>query len=221
MDVREEVFVGTAQSHHSRDLADPSGPTLWWFECPSTAVVLGSTQSETILDSEACRRHGIEVARRRSGGGLVIVGPGRVAWLDVMIPRGHRLWDDDLSRSGIWLAQAWIRGLERLGVTDMSLHEGPLTRTAWSGLVCFDGRGPGEVFLHDSKLVGVSQRRTHDWARFQCALSLRWDPEILGDVVRLDGFDVRHVERSGASLGLDVESIRPAVSQSIRESIGA
>jgi lipoate-protein ligase A len=42
--------------------------------------------------------------------------------------------------------------------------------------VCFAGVGPGEVLADDgAKLVGISQRRTRNWALFQCAVPLKWD----------------------------------------------
>lgn len=220
MEIIEETFVGAAQEHHSRELPTALVPTMWWFECERTALVLGSTQSEEIIDRESCRQRDVDVARRRSGGGLVVVGDGRVVWLDVLIPRGHHLWDDDLSRSGRWLADAWSAGLGGLGLSDLVTHSGPMVRTRWSDLVCFDGRGPGEIFLEDSKLVGVSQRRTREWSRFQCALSLRWQPDVLSDLLRVDGFDVDDVRRSGASIDLDVADVRRAVGASIRTSIG-
>ncbi|HEX6785774.1 MAG TPA: hypothetical protein VF076_01140, partial [Acidimicrobiales bacterium] len=52
-------------------------------------------------------------------------------------------------------------------------------RTPWSPLVCFSGLGPGEVHAGGRKVVGISQRRTRGWARFQCAAYLRWDPDAL------------------------------------------
>jgi lipoate-protein ligase A len=52
-------------------------------------------------------------------------------------------------------------------------------RTRWSSLVCFSGLGPGEVHADGRKVVGISQRRTRRWARFQCAAYLHWDPAAL------------------------------------------
>lgn len=220
MDFIEGAYVGDAQEHHDRMFPDDVRPTLWWFDVQPTSLVLGSTQSDSVVDLDACRDRGIPVARRRSGGGLVIVGSGRVLWLDVLIPRDHPLWDDDLSRSGLWLARAWVDGLARVGVDDATIHDGPMVRTEWSSLICFDGRGPGEVFRGDSKLVGVSQRRTREWARFQCSLSLRWDPTFLADVIAVEGFDPSRVASSATNLDVDVDTIRRAVGDSIKESIG-
>ncbi|MFM8947175.1 MAG: lipoyl protein ligase domain-containing protein [Actinomycetota bacterium] len=221
MTVVEGRWSGSAQELHGRPLPESSEPQLWWFECERTSLVLGSTQSDALIDASACRERGIDIARRRSGGGLVVVGSGRVVWLDVLIPRRHALWNDDVSTAGRWLADAWARGLSELGVTGLDRHDGAMVRTRWSSLVCFDGRGPGELFAGDAKVVGVSQRRTRDWARFQCALSVVWDPRILDEVITVDGFDSREVATCAASTGLGFDDVRRAVGAAIRESIGA
>ena len=44
-------------------------------------------------------------------------------------------------------------------------------------MVCFSGRGPGEVFSGDKKVVGLSQRRTRDWIRFQTLVHRRFSAE--------------------------------------------
>ncbi len=42
--------------------------------------------------------------------------------------------------------------------------------------MCFAGRGPGEVFAGDRKLVGLSQWRGREGALFSSCLYMRWDP---------------------------------------------
>ncbi len=42
--------------------------------------------------------------------------------------------------------------------------------------MCFAGMGPGEVASAGAKLVGLSQRRTREFARFQCTVHHRWQP---------------------------------------------
>ena len=41
----------------------------------------------------------MDVVRRRSGGGAVLVGAGEQVWVEVWIPRDDALWDDDVIRS--------------------------------------------------------------------------------------------------------------------------
>ena len=220
MTVVESRWSGSAQELHGRPLPEGSEPHIWWLESERTSLVLGSTQSDDLLDVGVCRQRGIDVARRRSGGGIVIVGPGRVVWLDVLIPRGHGLWSDDVGIAGRWLADAWARGLAELGVTGLERHDGAMVRTRWSSLICFDGRGPGELFAGGAKVVGVSQRRTREWARFQCALSVVWDPQILDGLITVDGFDWREVAACAVSTNLSFDDVHRAVGSAIKESIG-
>ncbi len=141
-------------------------------------MVLGSSQPDADCDHLACRREGVAVVRRRSGGGAVLLVPDEVVWLDVVVPVDHPCWQPDIGRAAWWLGEAWARALSELGVADPSIHRGRLISSPWSAQVCFAGVGPGEVLdATGSKLVGISQRRTRQAARFQCAVHLRWRPE--------------------------------------------
>ena len=42
------------------------------------------------------------------------------------------------------------------------MHEGPLEGDDAHRVVCFAGRGPGEVFVNDRKAVGVTQWRVRE-----------------------------------------------------------
>ena len=50
---------------------------------------------------------------------------------------------------------------------------------AFGDLVCFAGRGPGEVFHGAAKVVGLSQWRAREGALFSSCAYLRWDPAPL------------------------------------------
>lgn len=214
MIVVERASAGGAAEFHARALPERNQPHLWWFEPERAAVVLGSSQDSTILDTDACERMGLDVVTRRSGGGIVVVGPGSTLWLDVLVPRGHRLWDDDVVRASWWVGETWAGVLEELGVGDVSIHRGPLVSSDLARLICFAGRGPGEVFVGVSKAVGISQRRTRDWSRFQCALSLRWEGSRHAAILRdppaesLDGL--------GTDLVLDVERVTDRLTDAFR-----
>jgi hypothetical protein len=53
-------------------------------------------------------------------------------------------------------------------------------------LVCFAGRGPGEVFVGDRKLVGLSQWRSREGALFSSCAYVRWDPRPMVELFNLD-----------------------------------
>ncbi|MCU1393012.1 MAG: hypothetical protein JWM34_1440 [Ilumatobacteraceae bacterium] len=174
-----ETHRGSAAAFHLCELPSPPVPTVWWFEVQSPAIVLGSAQPIEHLDRDACARLGIDIVRRRSGGGAVLLMPGDALWVDVVLPVDDARWTADVGRSAWWLGEVWRDALSSVGIPagETAVHRGALVRTAWSDRVCFAGRGGGEVVSGDRKIVGISQRRTRLAARFQCALYLHWRPE--------------------------------------------
>jgi lipoate---protein ligase len=198
-------LTGRAADLHAEPLPEAPGRAVWVLDATAPAVVLGSTQSEELVDGEAAAAAGIDVARRRSGGGAVLVLPGEMAWVDLILPAGDPLWDDDIARAAHWLGRAWQSALAELGVGSTEVHEGPLACGPLGRLVCFAAVGAGEVTVAGGdgprKVVGVSQRRTRAAARFQCAAYRRWDPDPLARLLRLDPEGRRAI--AGAAVGTD------------------
>jgi lipoate-protein ligase A len=151
-----------------------------------TAVVLGSTQPESHIDAVRAAAAGWAVVRRRSGGGAVLVGPGRLLWVDVVIPTGDPLWHADVGHAFWWLGDVWVAALEAAGLAGSQVWRGGLVRSRWSDRVCFAGLGAGEVAVDGAKVVGLSQRRTRAGAHFQCAVLIAWNPTELLAVMSLD-----------------------------------
>ncbi len=171
------VQRGGPAAFHDRAVTSIDELTLWWFEVDRAAIVLGSSQPMDHLDVDACAERGVEVVRRRSGGGAVLLEPGDVVWVDVLLPPSDPRWTDDVGESALWLGRVWQSALARLGVGETSVHAAAMVRSEWSSRVCFAGRGAGEVMLGDAKVVGISQRRGRTGARFQCALYRHWRPQ--------------------------------------------
>ncbi|HWM18297.1 MAG TPA: hypothetical protein VNO51_01325 [Ilumatobacteraceae bacterium] len=168
---------GSAADFHARELPATAG--VWQFEVERPTIVLGSRQTAEVLDADACRRRQVQIVRRRSGGGVVLLVPGATEWIDVVVPAGDRRWDDDVRRSMIGVGERWVEALRGVVDGELTVHRGSMMRTAWSELSCFAGIAPGEVLLDGVKLVGLSQRRTRHAARFQCALNRQFDVELL------------------------------------------
>jgi lipoate---protein ligase len=143
------------------------------------AVIVGSTQSESEVDAWAAARAGVQVARRASGGGAVLVDAEAVLWIDLIIAAGDPLWDTDVGRATWWVGETWAAAVDQIGAGPAQVWRGALQRTVWSRRVCFAGLGPGEVAVGAQKVVGISQRRTRHAALFQTAALLSWDPAAL------------------------------------------
>lgn len=167
---------GDAGAFHASDSVAERTATFHTVERPT--LVLGSAQRDGDVDHNVADALGVDVVRRRSGGGAVLLMPGEFVWLDLVIPVGDPLWRADVGLAMIWVGELWQRTLAQFGVAGEVHHSGLVT-TEWSRQVCFAGIGTGEVMAGTSKLVGISQRRTREYARFQSMCHLRWRPELV------------------------------------------
>ena len=177
-------FSGSVRALHSTPAGFPARREFRVMRPASAAVVLGSGQRPDVVDAAAVRQRNLAILRRRSGGGVVLVTPGDLLWVDVVVPRGDPLWHPDVGRAFIWLGRAFQRALADCGV-EAEVHERPYEAGRWGSLVCYAGRGPGEVFVAGRKVVGLAQRRTRDCARFQAGLVRGGDPAELAAVLSL------------------------------------
>lgn len=208
-----ERATGPAAELHARPFPDPASRTVAFLEPSRPAIVVGSAQPDSDVDGAAALAAGVDVARRRSGGGAVLVRPGALVWADVVLPAGDPLWDDDVGRAFLWLGDAWAEALRLLGV-EADVHRGGLLRTPWGRRVCFATCGPGEVTVGGRKVVGISQRRTRAACLFQSAALLAWEP---GEVLALLAIDEREraegaqvLAGTAAGLGLRAADVERA-----------
>lgn len=186
-------------------------------EVPHPTLVLGSTQPTDLVAPDALRERSVELVRRRGGGGAVYLEPGSHLWVDAWIPRDDVLWAHDVSVAAEWVGQWWIEALVGAGIGDgdgvqdegevevdarrgsttggLSVHTGRSVPGALGDLVCFAGRGPGEVFFDGRKIVGLSQWRSREGALFSSCAYLEWTAEPLLDLLSFD--DVTRSELAG------------------------
>jgi lipoate-protein ligase A len=185
-----EHHVGSAADLHQ--LVVPAARSLLVLEVTRPAMVLGSTQSDDVVDHRAASAAGVDVVRRRSGGGAVLLVPGEHVWLDVVLPADDPLWVHDVETSSWWLGEAWaaaIAGVAPAG-SPLDVHRHGVTDRELGRRVCFAATGPGEVSVGGRKLVGLSQRRTREVARFQCVVHRRFDRRSTVALLADDGRSV-------------------------------
>ncbi|MDE3085723.1 MAG: hypothetical protein KGJ77_03060 [Acidobacteriota bacterium] len=167
---------------------EPAGPP---------ALVVGSAQDADVADAEELARTGTTLVRRRTGGGAVAVAAGDQLWVEAWIPAADALWDADVVRGAFWLGDVWAGALARLGVGGVEVHRGRAVGGRWASVLCFAGRGPGEVFVEGRKLVGLAQRRTAAGTRLSSMAVVDWRPARLLELLRLTD-----AERADAGAGL-------------------
>jgi lipoate---protein ligase len=185
---------------------DVAGPTL----------VLGSTQPTDLVGRDAMRERGVQLARRRGGGGAVYLGPGEQLWLDAWIPRDDPLWMVDVSAAAEWVGAWWMEALAAIGPgpeqPGYDVHAGRSVPGELGDLVCFAGRGPGEVFRGASKVVGLSQWRAREGALFSSCAYLRWDPVPMLALMELDEQLRDELARDLAPMAVGLAELDPPAS---------
>jgi lipoate-protein ligase A len=122
-------------------------------------LVLGGSQSQEVIDTT--RLGTTPLVRRRGGGGLVFLQPDDL-WVDWWIPNNDARWSNDVHKSSLMIGEWWREFLRHYVAADIVVHTGSLEGALAFRLVCFAGRGPGEVFVDGRKAVGVTQWRVRE-----------------------------------------------------------
>ncbi len=174
-------------------------------------LVLGSTQAPELVERVAMRAGGVELARRRGGGGAVYLEPRGQLWMDAWIPRDDPLWEHDVSAAAEWVGAWWIDALTGLGLDGFDVHTGRSVPGDLGDLVCFAGRGPGEVFRGGRKVVGLSQWRAREGALFSSCAYLRWDPMPMLELLDLDERERVDLARDLRPVAVGLGELEPAL----------
>jgi len=151
-------------------------PTMVVVTALAPTVVLGGNQSVDVLDLE--RVATTPLRRRRGGGGMVLVQPGDV-WVDWWLPVNDHRWSADVHEMSVRAGRWWRDALVPHVTPDVVVHEGPLEGDRAHRVVCFAGRGPGEVFVNDRKAVGITQWRVREGAYLSSILHASASSDVL------------------------------------------
>lgn len=206
MSFRLRRFVESVEAFHHRSF-EPDRRELWIPALDDhRTLVLGSSQDASTVDLARCAERGVEVARRRTGGGAVLVSVDDLVWFDLIIGRDDPLWTDDVGRAFEWVGVACAATLQEFGV-ETEMHTGRHLTTVHSPSICFAGLGAGELTTDGRKLVGISQRRTRTHARFQVAVLRRWSGPEHADLLAIQDAERTQlgIELDALATGIDVE----------------
>jgi lipoate-protein ligase A len=180
-------------------------------EVTHPTLVLGSTQPPELVAPDAMRARAVELVRRRGGGGAVYLEPADPLWVDAWIPRDDPLWVHDVSVAAEWVGTWWGEAFDALGVTGLSVHTGRSEPGRLGELVCFAGRGPGELFDADRKVVGLSQWRSREGALFSSCAYLDWDPEPLLALLSVDEVAREELSTELRGVSMGVRALAPSI----------
>ena len=204
-------WTGTAADFHAMEL--PAERALWWCQVQDPTVILGSTQTVDDVDQNIAVESGLLVSRRRSGGGAVFVHPTDSVWVDITISRNDPLWKDDVVQSMLWLGDLFVAALSSW--VQAQVYRDSFSTGVDGRVVCFASSSPGEVFVGTNKLVGISQRRSRDGARFQCVLYRQWQPAEWSHVLASPDVRSRVADIPVATLDIPALTLVNAISEQL------
>ena len=204
-------WTGTAADFHAMEL--PAERALWWCQVQDPTVILGSTQTVDDVDQNIAVESGLLVSRRRSGGGAVFVHPTDSVWVDITISRNDPLWKDDVMQSMLWLGDLFVAALSSW--VQAQVYRDSFSTGVDGRVVCFASSSPGEVFVGTDKLVGISQRRSRDGARFQCVLYRQWQPTEWSHVLASPDVRSRVADIPVATLDIPALTLVNAISEQL------
>lgn len=127
-------------------------PILRFFGWSQLAISIGYSQKiNDVLDAELCRKEGIPIVRRPTGGGVVFHGIDIT--YSVILPKGF--YDLDIKEL-YSLIQSWVKnGLIELGIKTSQFTE---IKKGCSDY-CFISPSFGDIMIRDCKIGGLSGRR--------------------------------------------------------------
>jgi lipoate-protein ligase A len=176
-------------------------PTMFVVHLQVPTLVLGGSQSSEVLDPS--RTGSMPLRRRRGGGGLVLLQPDDL-WIDWWIPASDPRWSADIRVSSVRAGGWWRQALDDVVQGELSVHDGPVEGDPLHRIVCFAGRGPGEVFVDGRKAVGLTQWRVREGIFISTVVHAKPSHEIIDllahEPAGLRGALDHHVI---ASLGID------------------
>ncbi|MFZ5633127.1 MAG: lipoate--protein ligase family protein [Bacillota bacterium] len=168
-----------------------SPPTLRFYGWDPPAVTLGYFQEpEETVDFEACRRLGVDVVRRPTGGRAVL--HHEEVTYSIIARDDNPVVCGSVAESYLRLSRALVLGLGRLGV-EVSLNEAG--EPALKGAACFDGAALYELVAGGRKLAGNAQCRRHGCVLQHGALPLVHDARTLFQVLRFQSEQLREEQR--------------------------
>ena len=162
-----------------RSLGDEPCTFLRFYRWERPTASLGYSQSvDKVLDLDYCRRNGIDVVRRITGGKLVL----HYREITYSITSSDtELFSSTLAESYRLISSALICGLEKMGLA--AALAGPPPQAYRTGnMPCFAYPARDEIEIKGRKIVGSAQKRVGGRFLQHGSIPLQSDEEILKNI---------------------------------------
>jgi lipoate-protein ligase A len=161
-------------------------PTLRLYGWSPACLSLGRHQGEDAADGEFCRRHGIDIVKRPTGGRAVL--HHLELTYAVAVPLGRGPLPRPLQDAYRMVCSALVRGIRSLGV-DAELTGGEVNVSLpgpQTAVPCFEAPAGGEVVVAGRKLVGSAMRNRGGCILQHGAILLDWDGRLQAGAMGLE-----------------------------------
>jgi len=170
----------------SRASAGENMPVLRFYTWDPPAVSLGRFQKiETAVNAEACKRRGIDIVRRISGGRAVL--HCKELTYSVVARSDYPLFPSSVLGTYKAIALGLLAGLKNLGLpADMvsrgGMHATRVKKNA-ENPACFSSPSWYEILVHGRKIIGSAQRRVSGAFLQHGSILLEYDSGIEAEVI--------------------------------------
>ena len=155
---------------------------LRFYRWERPTVSLGYSQDiRKVVDVESCKKQGIDIVRRMTGGKLVLHHE-EVTYS--LCSSDEETFTSRLPDSYKLISQALIRGLEKMGLKPR-LADAPPNSYARGTLPCFSYPARNEIEVEGKKIVGSAQKRAGSKFIQHGSIPLEEDEGFLGAVLFL------------------------------------
>lgn len=217
-----EVFTSTGPASHDLafeaemlDRAAEGRCTLLTASWEGPVVVLGYAQPPEDADLEWCRREGIPVLRRLSGG-TGVIHRGDLS-LSLALPREHP-WADSIVGLYERFLDVLQPALVELGGAVERVDD-PKHATRVRSPICFFDQLADTLVVNRRKAVGCSQTRRKGGVLIHAAVLLGLEPTLYSRVFGVDGRAV-HAQLSAALQGVPWRRVAETVAGQFGKDLG-
>jgi len=163
-------------------------PTLRFYGWDPPTLSLGYAQSfSKEVDEEACRRAGIDIVRRPTGGRAVL--HQYELTYAVVAPEDEEHVQGTIIESYLKISQALLFGFQSLGVPAVMVEHGNMA--GLGSAACFDAPSWYELVVDGRKLVGSAQVRKDGVMLQHGSIILHFDAALLFSLLRFKSDEIR------------------------------
>jgi lipoate-protein ligase A len=208
----------------ARAQAGETTPMLRLYTWRPPAVSLGRFQKlGAAVNAEACRRRGIDIVRRITGGRAVL--HNKELTYSIITRTDNPLFPANVHGAYKIIAAGLLQGLGNLGIpaemVSRSSRHAVLVKKDPKDAACFSTPSWYELLVHDRKIVGSAQRRLSGAFLQHGSVLLDYDPALEAEVIPGGGrADV--VTSIARELGRDVPlaEVKQAFVKGFSEALG-